>query len=274
MIDLAAVESRHYDAIAPVIAELTATIGLDPDSILLIGAGCRDILHAAFGHTFTPRATTDLDLGLAVDDWAVSTRIDERFRRLGSNGIRYSIAGIAVDIMPFGPVENPDGITRPRARGEEIVVFGFRDVYERALRLRLPGDLVIRLPRPAGYAALKMRSWVDRSPSGEDKDARDLALVNHWYQDSTAIDDRIYDTEDGRRTLIEQDMDAGLAATRLLARDVAAQLSQSNCADLKSRWEVADLDSLARSFTLPAGGPRSPHLARRRTIADLLSPEL
>lgn len=274
MIDLAAVEPRHYDAIAPVIAELTATISLDPDNILLIGAGCRDILHAAFGHTFTPRATTDMDLGLAVDDWAVSTRIDDRFHRLGSNGIRYSIAGISVDIMPFGPVEDPEGITRPSARGEELVVFGFRDVYERALRLHLPGGLVIRLPRPAGYAALKMRSWIDRSSYGEDKDARDLALVNHWYQGSPAIDDRLYGPEDGRRILIEQDMDAGLAATRLLARDVAAQLSPSNLADLKRRWEAADLDALARSFTLPASGPRSPHFARRRTIAGLLSPKL
>ncbi|WGH92294.1 hypothetical protein QDX21_08150 [Auritidibacter ignavus] len=116
MIDLTRVDPRLYDDITLIVDELQASVGLDPDSVLVVGAGYRDILHAAFGHTFPLRATTDTDLGIAVHDWTISERIDVRFRRIGSNGIRYSIAGIPVDIMPFGEVEDPDGITHPAAR--------------------------------------------------------------------------------------------------------------------------------------------------------------
>ncbi|MGI8392757.1 hypothetical protein [Leucobacter sp. W1038] len=272
MIDLERVDARIYDVITPVVEELTAKVGVDPDSILLVGAGCRDVLHAAFGHTFPARATTDTDLGIAVSDWTISERIEACFSRIGSNGIRYRIAGIAVDIMPFGEVEDPDGISSPAPRGEELVVFGFRDVYERALPLALPNGQTIRLPQPAGYVALKMRSWIDRSVYyGYDKDAKDLALAAFWYQEAPEIQDRVYDTDAGFEVLTYLEMDAEVAAVRLLGLDVAAQLSPANRDDLARRWKEQDLDVLARDFVLPAGGPYAPDLARRRAyVAQLL----
>lgn len=191
MIDLSAVDERNYDHITPVIAELTSQVGMDPDSILLVGAACRDVLHAAFGQAFPARGTTDTDLGIAVSDWTISERIESSFPRIGSSGIRYRIAGISVDVMPFGEVEDPEGISQPAPRGEDLVVFGFRDVYERAVQLTLPNGQSIRLPQPAGYVALKMRSWIDRSQyHGQDKDAKDLALATFWYQESSEIVDR------------------------------------------------------------------------------------
>lgn len=271
MIDLARVGESLYGMVTPVVEELTAEVDLDPDSILLVGAACRDILHAALGHTFQARATTDTDLGIAVNDWAISERIEDSFRRVGRNGIRYTIAAISVDIMPFGDVEDPEGISRPAPRGEELVVFGFRDVYEHALPLALPSGQTVRLPHPAGYAALKMRSWIDRSVYyGHDKDAQDLALATFWYQNSPQIEDRLYDTDPGFEILTELDIDADLAAVRLLGLDAAAQLSPANRDDLARRWAEQDLHSLARDFTLPAGGPRSADLTRRqRLVAQL-----
>lgn len=44
------------------IAERTS---VDTDSLLLMGAEARNLLHAARGHTFRLRSTTDLDLGKA-----------------------------------------------------------------------------------------------------------------------------------------------------------------------------------------------------------------
>ncbi|MDR1512416.1 MAG: hypothetical protein LBS56_02875, partial [Propionibacteriaceae bacterium] len=171
MIDLARVDPRSLDRLAAVVDDLAANVGLDPDRVLVVGAECRDILHAAFGHAFALTATMDTDLGIAVSDWAVTERIDKRYRPVGSNGIRYWVSGVSVDIMPFGAVEQPSGISRPARRVEDLVVFGFEDVYRRALKLTLPGGASARLPRPAGYAALKMRSWIDRSVHGHDKDA-------------------------------------------------------------------------------------------------------
>lgn len=272
MIDLERVDPRWYDEITPVVEELTRTVGLDPDRVLVVGAGCRDILHAALGHTFALRATTDTDIGIAVNDWGVTERIDACFRRVGSNGIRYYVAGLFVDIMPFGEIEDPEGISRPAARGEDLVVFGFRDVYERAVPLPLPGGMTVRLPQPAGYTALKMRSWIDRSAYGDDKDAKDLALATYWYQESPVAQGRLYDTDAGFDLLTEVDMDTDLAAARLLGLDAAAQLSPANRADLADRWAQQDLRVLARDFTLPAAGPRSPGLQRRLALIAGLHP--
>lgn len=271
MIDLTQVEPRLYDAITIVVEKLATTVDLDPDRVLIVGAACRDLLHAAFGHAFALRATTDTDVGIAVSDWTVSERIDARFRRIGSNGIRYRIGGLPVDIMPFGGVEDPDGVSRPAARGENLVVFGFRDVHERAIRLTLPNGMTVRLPQPAGYTALKMRSWIDRSAYGEYRDANDLALAAFWYQESGEIRDRLFDTDAGFELLTEVGIDVDLAATRLLAFDAADQLTPRDRADLSHRWVEQSLDLLARYFTLPTTAPRAPGMARRQAIVAQLS---
>lgn len=112
------------------------------------------------------------------------------------------------------------------------------------VRLPMPNGHTVRLPQPAGYAALKMRSWIDRLVfHDQDRDAKDLALVAYWYQKSEAIKQRLDETDDGFRTLTELDMDADLAAVRLLSPDTAVQLSPANCDDLARRWAEQDMAS-------------------------------
>jgi predicted nucleotidyltransferase len=235
--------------------------------VLVVGAACRDVLHAALGHTFAVRATDDVDLGIAVGDWTVSDRIEAKYERVGGNGIRYRIAGLHVDVMPFGEVEDPDGISAPRARGEDLVVFGFQDVFERAAHLALPGGPVVRIPQPAGYAVLKMRAWIDRK---KDKDAKDLALCTFWYQESEVIEERLYGTDEGLQVLEAVAWDVPVAAARILGADVAGQLSPANHADLIVRWSTLDLDALARDFTLPPGAGRTPGRDTRLAYARQL----
>ncbi|SEB46844.1 hypothetical protein [Arthrobacter woluwensis] len=269
MLDLSHIDSRHLATVTPVVTELRDVAGLEPDRTLLVGAACKDILHAALGHSFPVRGTSDIDVGIAVNYWGVSKRIETSFARVGSNGIRYLIGGIPVDVMPFGAVEDPAGISQPAARKEDLVVFGFRDVYERALPLRITAGSSIRIPRPAGYAALKMRSWIDRSTFNEYKDARDLPLVAYWYRQSSHVTDRLYDTTEHIDILESVEFDTDLGAIRLLARDVADQLSSPSRDDLARRWAALDLDLLAREFNLPDGQP-NPSLDQRRAFVDQL----
>lgn len=265
MFDLTRVDARLFDMVTPVVEELASGTGLEAGCILLVGAACRDILHAAFGHDFSARATTDTDIGIAVKDWIVSDLIEERYTRVGSNGIRYRIAGINVDIMPFGEIENPEGISMPASRNEELVVFGYRDVYERALPLTLPNGQTIRIPQPAGYVALKMRACIDRSAYyGQDRDVRDLALAAFWYQNWEEAEDRLYGSE--FELLADLDMDFDVAAVRLLGLDAAAQLSQANRAELADRWNAMDPVLLAHDFILPVGASYAPDLARRQAF--------
>lgn len=252
-----------------IIEDLTHKTSLNPENILLIGAGSRDILHSALGHKFQARSTNDADLAIAVSDWKITERIDAEYKRTGSNGIRYMISNTPVDIMPFGGVEDPEGISFPTPRGEELVVFGFQDVFDRSIELRLPNGQTVRLPQPAGYAALKMRAWIDRSVYyGGDKDAKDLALAAYWYRESKEVIDRLYDTDLGTQILETCSWDVDSAAIRLLAIDVSNQLSTASVVDLANRWKSQNLDALARDFTIPADARYSPDIDRRKELVS------
>ena len=55
---------------------------------MVVGAGCRDILHSASGHSFTTAATRDLDLGLALTSWVAYRALAAAFPRISDTGIR------------------------------------------------------------------------------------------------------------------------------------------------------------------------------------------
>jgi predicted nucleotidyltransferase len=264
MLDFARTDRRLLDEVGVVVDELVERAGLDPDSIMLIGAQCRDAIHSALGHASVNRVTNDLDVGVALSDWTAFERVDSAFQRIGSNGIRYSISEIPVDVMPFGSIEEPSGIVRPISRQDGVVVFGFEDVFKRALRVDLPGaGHRIRAPSPAGYAALKIRAWVDRSVYGEYKDAEDLATVMRWYDDWDVVQERLYEGESNVADHYGYDMP--LAAACLLGLDVRSQLTTGNAQDLALRFGRSDTDRFAAAV---AGEPGNP--ARRSEITAAL----
>ncbi|GAB2833021.1 hypothetical protein ACFQ0P_09715 [Microbacterium insulae] len=260
MIDFNASDPRLLDGIDAVVVTLRDQIGLDADTIILVGAACRDILHSALGHELQLRGTEDTDIGIALNDWQIYDLIDHTFTKSGHTGVRYLVDGFPVDIMPFGGIEEPEGIVTPHSRGEEMVVFGFDDVYARAGHLTLPSGNTIRIPSPAGYAALKFRAWIDRSRYGQDKDGKDLAAAVYWYLESASVTERLWGTTEGNELLEEVGWDIELGAARVLGFDIRAQLSPPNLEDLIFRWNQLDLAPLGRALQLAPGAnwPRNP----------------
>jgi predicted nucleotidyltransferase len=155
--------------------------------MMVIGAACRDILHASYGHSFVLRATRDIDVALSLSEWEPYDRLTQSLRRAGHTGIRYLVRDIPVDLMPFGDVEDPTGVVTPAARREAMDVFALREVFEHSSTLSLGEDLQIRIPSAAGYCALKMSAWANRSTTGESRDAPDIAAALYWYMESEAI---------------------------------------------------------------------------------------
>lgn len=151
------------------------------------------------------------------------------------------------------------------------MVFGFQDVFEDALPLPLPGKQIIKLPRPAGYAVMKMRAWLDRSAYHEHKDANDLATVALWYRNSPAVQDEIYESDRGLDLLTSADYDIRVASAGLLGCHIQDLLSKHNYVDLKRRWEQTDHDLLAQHFIIgQAGKPEIPIAERELIISQLL----
>lgn len=157
MLDLTACEPSLLRAADMVVTELLAkSARLHAGDMMVVGAACRDILQSSLGHRFPLRATADIDIGLAIASWDAYDELAGKLPSAGHTGIRFRVAGIPADLMPFGAVENPPGMVTPTSRREPMSVWGFAEVFEKALPLSLPGGAIIRIPTVAGYAVLKL----------------------------------------------------------------------------------------------------------------------
>jgi predicted nucleotidyltransferase len=260
----------QFALVRQVIEELRSLSTIDPDDIMVVGASCRDILHAAHGHDFPLRGTTDVDVAIALPAWAPFEQLTQRLKPTGSTGIRYLVGSIPVDLMPFGGVEDPEGTVMPARRTEDMDVFGFSEVFAQALKLPLAEELQIRIPSSAGYCALKLSAWVNRSVDHEFRDGPDIAAVVYWYSESKAIETRLYETEEGVGILLSTSADRLLASATLLGRDLAAEIGPERVRDLEERWPTPVRHQLAGEL----GHETLPHWTsdgqRRAAVVDAL----
>jgi predicted nucleotidyltransferase len=229
---------------------LTTSTQLRSDDVMIVGARCRDLLQRALGYRFDLRVTSDIDLGLAVSNWSAYEELTTNLRPVGNTGIRYMVASVPADLMPFGRVEDPPGTVKPAARRETMSVWGFTEVFGAASPLPLPGGSTVRIPTVAGYAALKLAAWLDRSAYREYKDASDIAAVLSWYAESTDVQNRLYDTAHGQNILVQEDVDDQAAAARVLGEDIATVIGDTLLAELAERWPGSRGDRLYDSMTV------------------------
>ena len=141
-------------------------------------------------------------------------------------------------------------------------VFGFTEVFKASEPLPLPNAGTIRIPTIAGYAALKLAAWLDRSAYNKYKDASDIASVLHWYSELPEVYALLYDTEEGMDILVQEGADYSVAAARILGRDIAEILG-SRTSELTRAWPGPREDSLYVEMTA-TGAPIWPHSPKRR----------
>jgi len=162
LLDMTNAPEGLLDPVAQVVeAALAVTEGLSAREVMVVGAGCRDILHGALGHSFATAATRDLDLALALTFWDAYRALAGAFPRIGDTGIRFRIADVNVDLLPFGEIEDPRGVVEPPSRRETLSVWAFEEIFAASLPLVLSPTLTVRIPTVAGYAA--PQSWAPGS---------------------------------------------------------------------------------------------------------------
>lgn len=270
MFDPGRIGSRSLDLIDSVVSRLVSGTEASDTSIMLIGAQCRDLLHLAFGWTEVLRSTSDVDIALAVKGHTEYQRITSGLPRSGDTDIRFSIAGVEVDIVPFGDIEDPAGTASLPGRDESIDVFGFQEVFDHSIRLAVPSGYSVRIPPPAGYAALKLKAWCDRSMVGQYKDAADIATMCSWYQQDADIRASLYGPDQERiALLIRAEMDVDVASLYLLGEEVSAILGPTRAAELAAAWADADSDLLAEYYARERSQAYPDRAAASRAIAAL-----
>ncbi|MGV8881816.1 MAG: hypothetical protein ACOH19_06655 [Rhodoglobus sp.] len=213
---------------------------------MLIGAEARDILHAGLGHSFTNRATQDVDLAFVVTDWQAYASLVDGLTPIPDTGIAFRVAGMHVDLMAFGPVESPQGtLTPPFRAADPIDVFGMTQVYASAQIATFESGIRIRIPTVAGYVALKLKAWIDRSADYNYKDAPDLGLALFWAAESSAFTDRYWDDVELFTTW---GADVGLGGAALLGCDVRQELGQEASDHIASLFTETNRTELARAL--------------------------
>jgi predicted nucleotidyltransferase len=139
MLDLSTTPDEFLEPIARVVeAALRHADSLRPGDVMVVGAWCRDIQHHALGHRFATSATRDLDLALALSSWDAYRALADAFPKVGDTGIRFRIAEVTVDLLPFGNIEDPQGTAQPPTRGEKLSVWAFEEIFAASLPLVLP----------------------------------------------------------------------------------------------------------------------------------------
>lgn len=246
MIDFSQSPAHEFGGLCEVLQELRAgQAGLE--NIMVVGASARDLMHRSLGFKFPLRSTTDIDIGLTVPDKAAYESVVSAYPATGNSGIRFRIADRPVDIVPFGAIEDPIGTSKPTADEHPIDVFGFNEVFAAADVYLLPGGSEVHVPSPAGYCALKIKAWIDRSPNSWFKDAADMAYICYWYQESEILFHRLYDEHE---ELVQQaDFDSDVGSMLMLAQDIREILGSDLSARLGVLWNSASRRKMASSET-------------------------
>ena len=270
--DLTKVGTEHLHSVAEVVASALAQAqNLSPERVMLVGAWCRDIWHVAQGHDFPTRTTHDLDLALALSGWETFEELTGAFPKVGPTGLRFAVAGRHVDLLPFGDeVEDPSGRVKPPTRQGDISVWAFEEVFDHSVELPLTEGISIRLPSIAGYAAVKLAAWLDRSEWRQVKDAGDIALVAYWYAESEDVERRLYESQEGQNILLSEEMDVTAAAARLLGKDMSTVIGEVRLHELLARWP-GNIDLLTANFSLDHGPIWVPTRERRQHVIDAIT---
>jgi len=160
--------------------------------ILLVGAMARDLLLFHAHGIKATRGTEDVDLGFAVASWSDYENLRESL--LSSDSFHTHPSGVhkllyqeylVVDLIPFGGLENADGIISWPPDGDTVMsVLGFMEALEASIDVLLPSARQVAVVSLPMLAVLKVLAWSERRLIAPRKDASDLLLILQNYLDS------------------------------------------------------------------------------------------
>lgn len=208
-----------------------ANVAVPDFRLLVVGAIARDLLlHYGHGVPIT-RATTDIDLGLAVASWDEFHQVRDAYLKSKhfsagrpSNHRLIHRSGVPLDLIPFGGVEREDGSIMWPEDDAVMGVLGYREARATAIEIELPdGESVATVCLPM-LAILKLMAWSERHTYTPRKDANDLFLIlSNYLIDENA--ERLYEV--GAHLLEKVDFDYQVAGAWLAGYDAAECIASS-----------------------------------------------
>lgn len=217
---------------------------------VLVGATARDLFFSKIFDIQTTRATADVDLAIRVGRWTEFQTLTDSLLA-GGKFMRPPLApqhrfaykdSILVDVIPFGPLEQPAGYIRWPLDDQTVMsTVGFEEAFDSSIliRVRAKPELHVRICTPAALGIMKLVAWNDGKYEERTKHARDLLFLMKEYINA-GNDLRLYEEE---KDLMEsKEFDYDLASPRILGRDIRKIASPGTLSALEGILEKETKD--------------------------------
>lgn len=194
---------------------------------VVAGATARDIVLWHVYGIRAERATRDVDVAVCAISWKAHGELIARLEATGlfkadariEHSLTFEDSAVGkpapLDLVPFGPLESPEGMIKWPKGEFEMNVLGFQEAVDTALQIDMGDGLVVPVVALPVFAVLKILAWRDRRTS-KNTDASDLLLVLRSYH-RAGNEERIWET--ATDLLEAHGFDLDLASTALLGRD-------------------------------------------------------
>lgn len=223
-------KDKPLDAVTmAVLARLLSIAQRNSMAYFVIGATARDIVMTHVFGIDAGRATRDVDLAIALENWQQFAAVKQDFidsgdfqagtqaHRLYFQQDRHGIA-YPVDLIPFGAIERAKNeIAWPPDMLVVMNVAGYAEALRSALEVDVGDGVLTKVVSLPALAALKLLAWQDRGLE-DSKDAHDFFFLLKNYSSAGNID-RVYDAAES--LLAPVDYDPDLAGAALLGHDAA-----------------------------------------------------
>lgn len=224
--------------------------------VMLVGAMARDVLLLHAYGVPLPRATTDVDIALAVSDWPAFHQLRNAMLASGKfisrTTILHKLAHVApdipIDLIPFVGVEDAQGnIAWPPENAEVMNLIGYREARASAVTLQLPDDQQVAMVSLPMLAVLKVLAWIERHHTAPRKDARDLdAILGNYLKAGNG--ERLY--TEALHLLDSPNYDYDLAGAWMCGRDARTTLDAHS---QRLPQILASLNKMLERETAPDG---------------------
>lgn len=172
-----------HPLIKPILEELIPFFQEKAVNFFIIGATARDII-LELNHEQAGRATRDLDVAIAIENWDKYAEIEkdlvqlENFAKDTHQKQRFIYRQVyEIDLVPYGDImQQDDKIYLPPEEDIAMNVLGFKEAEGHIIKVNIDDQLEVNVVNLAVIFLLKLVAWTDRNNINS-KDADDMGFI-------------------------------------------------------------------------------------------------
>lgn len=190
-----------HPLIKPILEELIPFFQEKEIKFFIIGATARDII-LELNDEQAGRATRDLDIAIAIEDWNKYAEIDNdlvqlpNFSKDTHQKQRFIYCDTyEIDLVPYGQImEQDDKIYWPPDQDTAMNVLGFKEAEKHILKVNIDDQYEVDVVNLTSIFLLKLVAWTDRNNiSSKDADDMGFILTNYLSINEDRAIEEFYD---------------------------------------------------------------------------------